>query len=77
MPNKPEPDPELSELEAVAAKYTDRPAELVADLRGRLLDDIAYGLELIGIRGGLVDLLRLAADDNHTPAGHDTEGTSQ
>lgn len=73
MPNEPEPD----QIHAIAAKYTDRPRECVDELKAQLLDDIADGLELIGIRGGLVDLLRLAADDNHAPTDHDTEGPSQ
>lgn len=49
------------ELEAVAAKYTDRPAEAAAELRAVILDDIAEGLALIGITGGLVDILHYAA----------------
>jgi hypothetical protein len=67
---------EPDQLHAVAAKYTDRPRDCVDELKAQLLDDIADGLELIGIRGGLVDILRLAADDNRaTIASTDTEGT--
>lgn len=50
------------ELEETAAKYTDKPKECVAALRGHILDDIAEGLALIGIRGGLVDMLSYAAE---------------
>lgn len=69
MPTNHEP----IDLEAIAAKYTERPAEAVAELKSAVLDDIADGLELIGIRGGLVEMLRLAADDNRAP----TEGKNQ
>lgn len=50
-----------AELEQTAAKYTDRPAECVAALRGDILTDIAEGLALIGIDGGLIDILEYAA----------------
>lgn len=68
MTNDPAPDAELSELEAIAAKYTDRPTELIAAIRGHLLDDIAEGLRLIGIKGGLVDMLEYAASLAHDEA---------
>ncbi len=58
-------DGEPITLDDIAAKYTDRPAELVAELRGRILDDIAEGLRLIGIEGGLVDMLEYAASLAH------------
>lgn len=50
-----------AELEQEAAKYTDRPAECVAALRGHILSDIAEGLALIGVTGGLIDILEYAA----------------
>lgn len=50
-----------AELEEVAAKYTDKPRECVTELRGRIIEDIAEGLALIGVGGGLIDLLEFAA----------------
>lgn len=51
-----------AELEQTAAKYTDRPAECVAELRGDIITDIAEGLALIGVTGGLIDILEYAAE---------------
>jgi hypothetical protein len=51
-----------AELEATAAKYTDRPAACVAALRGDIITDIAEGLALIGVTGGLIDILEYAAE---------------
>lgn len=51
-----------AELERTASKYTDRPAECVAALRGDILNDIAEGLALIGVTGGLIDILDYAAE---------------
>jgi hypothetical protein len=51
-----------AELEQEAAKYTDRPAECVTALRGHILNDIAEGLALIGVTGGLIDILDYASD---------------
>lgn len=51
-----------AELERTASKYTDRPAECVAALRGDIITDIAEGLALIGVTGGLIDILEYAAD---------------
>jgi hypothetical protein len=50
-----------ADLEAIAAKYTDKPGVCVAELRGRIIEDIAEGLALIGVGGGLIDLLEYAA----------------
>lgn len=50
------------QLERTAAKYTDKPAECVAALRGDIITDIAEGLALIGVTGGLIDILEYAAD---------------
>lgn len=50
-----------AELEKTAAKYTDRPAACVAELRGDIISDIAEGLALIGVNGGLIDILEYAA----------------
>jgi len=50
------------ELERTAAKYTDKPAECVTALRGDILTDIAEGLALIGVGGGLIDILEYAAE---------------
>jgi hypothetical protein len=57
-----------AELEKTAAKYTDRPAECVAALRGDIITDIAEGLALIGIDGGLIDILEYAADRAYADA---------
>jgi hypothetical protein len=51
-----------TELERTAGKYTDKPAECVAALRGDIITDIAEGLALIGVTGGLIDILEYAAD---------------
>lgn len=51
-----------AELERTAAKYTDKPAECVAALRGDIITDIAEGLALIGVTGGLIDILEYAAE---------------
>jgi hypothetical protein len=51
-----------AELERTAAKYTDRPSEAVAALRGDIITDIAEGLALIGVTGGLIDILEYAAE---------------
>lgn len=63
-----------AELERTAAKYTDRPAECVAALRGDIITDIAEGLALIGIDGGLIDILEYAASRAYAelPDGNDS-----
>lgn len=66
-----DPVPDPADLESIAAKYTDRPGELIAAIRGRMLDDIADGLRLIGIDGGLVDVLEYAASIAHDKAATD------
>lgn len=54
-----------ADLEEVAAKYTDKPGPCVLELRGRILEDIAEGLALIGVGGGLIDILEFAAEQAH------------